>query len=232
MQVCTFHEYEFLKAKDAYYAFAQMGKGPSFLKGVDGLVAVKMMGTGSGNGFSIVPNLKRYAFFMVWDSEQKADQFLKDRQYLEFYNSQASSKLIVKLRPTKTHGNWSGENPLLPSNAEKANALIAVLTRATIRPAKLLDFWWNVPTVSKFMSDADGVLYRIGVGEYPLFMQATFSIWASKEVLMKAAYANTAHAEAVRKTRERNWYAEEMFTRFEVLAIQRKGPRYEHLPLI
>jgi hypothetical protein len=80
------------------------------------------------------------------------------------------------------------------------------------------------------MSGAEGVLHRIGIGEYPLFMQATFSIWTDKEKLMDAAYKNTAHAEAVRLTRARNWYAEEMFTQFEVLSMSRKGTDYQLLP--
>lgn len=230
MQVCTYHEYIFYEPKDAYHAFAQIGKGPGFLDAVEGVVSVKLMGTGSGNGFSILPNLERYAIFIIWDSLAAAMRFLSQGSALDWYDHHASSKLLVTLMPTKTHGAWGGVNPIIPSPVSNQNPHIAVLTRATIRPSKLFDFWRNVPKVSKFMSSAEGVLHRIGIGEYPLFMQATFSIWTDKEKLMDAAYKNTAHAEAVRLTRARNWYAEEMFTQFEVLSMSRKGTDYQLLP--
>jgi len=47
--------------------------------------------------------------------------------------------------------------------------------------------------------------------------QATFSIWKNLEKMNYFAYKHAAHAEVVRLTRERNWYSEELFARFQVI---------------
>ena len=46
-------------------------------------------------------------------------------------------------------------------------------------------------------------------------MQATFSLWSNAEAMMNYAYKNPKHAEMVKKTRELNWYSEELFARFK-----------------
>lgn len=67
------------------------------------------------------------------------------------------------------------------------------------------------------MLDQKDLLLSIGIGETPLIYQATFSIWCDLDAVQQYACKTPAHADLVRKTRERDWYSEEMFTRFEVL---------------
>jgi heme-degrading monooxygenase HmoA len=52
----------------------------------------------------------------------------------------------------------------------------------------------------------------------PWIKQATFSIWQSKAAMKQFAYQMKEHAEVIRKTRQDNWYSEEMFIRFKILA--------------
>ncbi len=224
MQVCAYSEYRFSKFSHAFTALRNMGLGGKIFGTPDGLELAKPMGAGSGNGFSIFPDFKRFAFFSVWENRSAAEQFFAESKLIHTYTERARSGLHALLKPVRVHGLWGGGSPLRPSEPSGGTVPVAVLTRATIRPRKLPDFWMNVPDVSSFMADADGVLYKLGVGEYPLFMQATFSIWESAELLNRAAYGkNKAHAEVVRKTRERDWYAEEMFARFEVLDLKTLG---------
>jgi len=228
-QICTYGEYNFSRKRDAFAAFKNMGRGAEIFGKPAGLVFAKLMGTGSGNGFSILPNLKSYAIFMVWESMDAAALYHKKNETIRWYKSTSHQSAEFWLKPLKSHGMWSGQNPFIPSEPDSKNAMLAVLTRATIHTRHLPEFWWNVPDVSSFMSGADGLLYRLGVGEYPLMMQATFSVWENREKLMKAAYGNTAHAEIVKRTRERGWYSEEMFTQFEVIGCETKGDQFTSL---
>lgn len=187
------------------------------------------MGTGSGNGFSIIPNFKRYAFIALWNTAEDARRFFESEEGpLHWYKAQSQDYLQALLVPTKAHGHWGGIQPFELQPQLSDSGRLAVLTRATIKKRFLPEFWMNVPKVSAFMHGAEGVVHQVGVGEYPLFMQATFSMWESREALMAAAYRGTAHADVVRKTRERGWYAEELFTQFKVLDVQSKG-KFEHL---
>jgi len=108
------------------------------------------------------------------------------------------------------------------------NAPLAVITRATINTKSLFDFWRNVPKVASFMHSAPA-LHQIGIGEYPIFMQATFSIWESIESLRDTAYKDTVHAEAIRKTRERGWYKEELFSEFDIVGLSARGSKFNKL---
>jgi hypothetical protein len=229
MQVCTYSEFNFNGLKNSFNALRNIGLGDKLFEGVAGLEFAKPMGTGSGNGFSIVPNLRRYTFFMVWQDAESARAFFQKGPLMQWYRNTAHAYLHVTLTATKVHGLWNGAVPLRSVPNASLEGQLAVLTRATIKPKFLPEFWLNVPDVSSFMAAAPGLMHHMGVGEYPLFMQATFSMWQSKEALYSAAYKDTAHAEVVKKTRQRGWYAEEMFAQFAVEAIESKGERYSHL---
>lgn len=57
--------------------------------------------------------------------------------------------------------------------------------------------------------------YTKGIGEVPIIQMATFSIWKSKESVSNFAYGSSEHRIAIQKTRELNWYKEELFARFK-----------------
>jgi heme-degrading monooxygenase HmoA len=44
---------------------------------------------------------------------------------------------------------------------------------------------------------------------------ATFSVWENVEALKNFAYNSPEHQEAIKKTRQIDWYKEEMFARFQ-----------------
>jgi hypothetical protein len=96
--------------------------------------------------------------------------------------------------------------------------MIATLTRATIRINKLRSFWKNVDGVANQMRAADGFITSLGIGEVPWIKQATFSVWKSKVHMKQFAYQMHQHAEVIRKTRQENWYSEDMFVRFKILS--------------
>ena len=188
-----------------------------------------MMGTGSGSGFSIWPDFKRYAILSFFESERSARDFVKNDEKLSWYRENSEQHLQVLLIPFKGHGSWAGEVPFEYDESVLSNSEpLAVITRATINTKALPDFWRNVPKVSAFMHSAPA-LHQIGIGEYPIFMQATFSIWENLKSLKETAYSNTPHAEVVKKTRERNWYKEELFAEFAIRSLSAKGQKYNRL---
>ena len=65
------------------------------------------------------------------------------------------------------------------------------------------------------LKKADGLLNVVGIGEAPVGMLGTFSLWQSAEHMKQWAYQSPQHHEVMRRTREEHWYGEEMFARFE-----------------
>ena len=121
----------------------------------------------------------------------------------------------IYCRPLSSHGTWDGAEPFGPSQNISYTGPIAVLTRATIRFSKLNRFWPNVDKVAKLMNKSPGFVLSFGVGEAPYYRQATFSVWRGLEDVKTFAYRSEEHKEVIRKTREENWYSEELFARFE-----------------
>src|SRR5512132_1736139 len=99
------------------------------------------------------------------------------------YRRRADELWTVRLRPISWHGAWGGVNPF--DGAEPAAPLapdagpLAILTRATIRPLGVRAFRAAAREVNAELAQRPGLLAAIGLGEAPLFTQATFSMWAS-----------------------------------------------------
>ncbi len=97
---------------------------------------------------------------------------------------------------------------------------VAALTRARIRWRQSRRFWRAVPPVSADLNRQPGLRFAVGVGEAPLGLQGTFSVWDTAAALRAFAYAGAQHREAIRRTATEQWYAEELFARFAVLGSQ------------
>lgn len=200
-------------------AFVRMGRPPISIKKIEGLTFFKPLGTGSGNGFSVKPDFSTYGFILVFSSEEKATHFLQSSVFKKYEHS-AVNHATVFLKTIKSHGEWSKQNPFKSEVVFDKKKPLAVITRATIKPKLAHKFWKYVPSVSKSMDNYKELVFSKGIGEFPLLMQATFSLWESAEAMMGYAYKNPKHAEMVRKTRELGWYSEELFARFEPYKIE------------
>jgi hypothetical protein len=126
------------------------------------------------------------------------------------------------LTAVKSHGRWGGVNPFQQEESieKKTNSEFkaVVITRATLRWSRLLSFWRSVPTASKAIKSADGVRYYKGIGEWPFIQQATLSIWDNFEAVNSFAYKGKKHAQIVKKTRQKKWYKEDLFSRFHLIS--------------
>ena len=65
---------------------------------------------------------------------------------------------------------------------------------------------------------APGVLAAVGIGEAPVGLQATFSLWHSTEEMEAFAVAPGPHRDAARRARAEGWFAEDLFARFRPYA--------------
>ena len=81
-------------------------------------------------------------------------------------------------------------------------------------------FWAAVPPVSADLHESPGLRLALGIGEAPVGLQGTFSVWDSSAALNDFAYARSPHQEVVERTAREGWYAEELFARFAVLSAR------------
>jgi heme-degrading monooxygenase HmoA len=215
--ITTLTLFRFPNLKSKMWAFGQMQFAHFFIANSPGLIFYKLMGSGSDIGFSLFPDWGVYALLGVWENEQAANNFFNHSAIYKRYQEMSSEQWTVFMKPIQTKGLWSGGNPFIPSlDLDANNSLIVVITRATIKPTKLLKFWRFVPISQRpIQRGCSGLIYTKGVGEVPIFQMATFSVWENLDSLKKYAYNSIEHREAVKKTHQLDWYKEEMFTRFQ-----------------
>lgn len=208
-----------LKPNRVRWGLAQMGTSPPLLKKIPGLQFFKLLGSGKGSVFSLIPDFNRYGLFATWQSEEDANYFLEHSDLIKKYQENSNEIWTVKLLPFKAQGLWDKQNPfpaLVKGPDDKEP--IAVLTRAAINWRSLPRFWKHGTHTSKALDKAPGVKAAIGLGELPLIRQATFSIWENQSQMQAYAYQSVAHKEVMKRTRTENWYHEELFARFKVLS--------------
>lgn len=213
-EVVTMSLFRYSTRSTRWWAFRQMGFQPTSLHNAKGLKQAKLLGSGAGNGFSIWPNFSVYGLLAIWENEDAARTFFTTDQWWADNHDRTTDCYTVYMRTAVVHGEWGGEQPFEIATEYDIKAPVAVITRATIHLRHVPGFWRYVPNVSKKVKDKPGQRLSIGVGEWPLFMQATFSIWDSSKAMMDYAYNNPQHREVIQKTRELGWYKEEMFARF------------------
>lgn len=81
-------------------------------------------------------------------------------------------------------------------------------------------FQAEVPPVSQSLHMSEGLLTAFGIGEAPIGLQGTISIWVDNKSLTQFAQREQAHREVIEKTHKLDWYSEELFARFAVISAQ------------
>ena len=178
----------------------------------------KLMGSGHNGTFDLQPDWQQWAILATWETRKDFDDFYHQSFISGWWRLFKTEKWTLLCEPIQSHGKWDGIEPFASTPVTDYNGPVAVLTRATIRLNKLKGFWTNVDSVAKLMTSAKGYITSFGIGEAPVYRQATFSIWQSVDDVKAFAYRSREHAEVIRKTREENWYSEELFARFKPLA--------------
>lgn len=210
------------------WAFAQMGFARLPLSRIERLGFWKLLGSGSGEGFTPVPNTSVYAILCTWPDLETATRSVEESRVFQRYRANSGENWTVFLNPIASRGNWSGTSPFEPTDANTQGPLVA-LTRATIKPSILLKFWQRVPQISDVIGNDPNVLFKIGIGEVPLLHQVTFSIWPDEVAMANFARTSGPHARAIKAVRSENWFREELYARFHV--VDQKGSWMGRNPL-
>lgn len=177
----------------------------------------KVLGTSDGATF--IPRdatVRRWGLLTVWDCAADAADFERSPP-VRRWDAAAEERWRVLLAPLSTRGRWSGQTPFGDPEPSRHDGPVAALTRARIAPRKLATFWRAVPPVSADLHRSDGLLFAVGIGEAPIGLQGTFSLWRSGPDLTSFAHRRGPHVEAIRRTVTERWYAEELFARFAVV---------------
>lgn len=192
------------------------------LRRVGGLLFWRLLGTGRGRSMSLGADLRRWALFAVWRGEGDLEEFLRTSPIAARWRAEGRESWQVRLAPVSSRGAWSGRDPFAatPIARDDGEGPVAVLTRASIRPGRLVAFYRSVPPVDELLRRQDGCLASIGMGEWPLVRQATFSLWRDREAVRAFAYHGEAHRRVIERVRTHDWYAEELFARFTPYASE------------
>lgn len=177
----------------------------------------KLCGSGTGEGFTPKPNWGVWAILAAWPDADTAHSSVAEAGVYRRWRKMARESWTVYLDPMSVRGQWSGNTPFTANAPTPQNGQpLAVLTRASLRPSKMLQFWNRVPDISTDIGADPNVIFKIGIGEMPLLHQVTFSIWPDAASLAKFARGDGPHGRAICAVRDGNWFAEELYARFAV----------------
>jgi len=199
-------------------ALVRMAADRRHLHGVPGLRFAKLLGTGSGRTFTPRDaDLGHWGLLAVWDSDHAAEAFEAGPTHRR-WERLAAERFSVRMRPLSSRGAWARQRPFGDPTPRRVAGPVAAITRARLRPAAARRFWRAVPPVSADLRQTPGLLLALGIGEAPIGLQGTFSLWDGADALVEFAHRDPAHADVARRTPTEGWYAEELFARLEVLA--------------
>ena len=185
------------------------------LKRLSGVTFIKLLGTGKGESFT-PKDADPFRWGMLLTINENQIDALDKSFVVKGWRKICTSEYRVILKPISSHGLWSGKQPFSLDKFEW-NGKIAAVTRARIVLRKNLMFWRAVPPVTESLRQSPGLLKAIGIGEAPIGLQGTFSVWKDAASLRDFAYKGRAHSEAIQATSANRWYSEELFARFAVI---------------
>jgi heme-degrading monooxygenase HmoA len=178
---------------------------------------------GAGDGRTFAPrdaDPTHWAVLICWRSESAAARFEASRE-VSAWQRIAAERLQLRLVPLASKGQWSRREPFgNPPGGTTHDGPVAAITRARLAPRRAREFRKAVPAVADALARQACLLLALGIGESPVGLQGTLSVWSSAEALDRFAHRDHAHREAVRRARRDRWYAEELFARFAVLGAQ------------
>jgi hypothetical protein len=200
-------------------ALARVALDRARVRSTPGLRFAKVLGTGDGRTFTVRDaDLRRWGLLATWADRSDAERFVRTSPVVRAWEDLAQESFRADLEPVSSRGRWSGREPFgAPRRRPREDEPVAALTRARLRPTRAVSFWRAVPAVSADLRTTPGLRAAVAVGEAPVGLQGTFSLWESSGALRAFAHQRPAHAEVVRRTAAAGWYAEELFARFSVV---------------
>lgn len=201
-------------------ALGRMAVDRGAVRRLPGARFAKLLGTGSGRSFTPGDaDLGHWGVLVCWadaDGPRRYEDSSTHRAWSRF----ADEELRVLLHPLVSRGRWSGREPFGSPLPHRTDGPVAAITRARIAPSRWRTFWSAVPPVSGDLRAVPGLRLAVGIGEAPVGLQGTFSLWDSHRALTEFAHRRAPHQEVVRRTHDEAWYVEELFARFAVADVR------------
>jgi hypothetical protein len=206
-------------------ALARVAGDRFAIRGYPGLRFAKVLGT--GNGMTFAPqdaDPHHWALLTCWDAPHAAATFDHSR-VMRRWDAACTERARVLMTPLSSTGTWSGRQPFGSSTALKDRPVsaqpgpVAAITRARIKWSELTSFWRTLPDVTAPLASQAGLHWSLGIGEAPLGLQGTFSVWHDMVAMNDFVYQTPGHRRAIEQTRETGWFAEELFARFHVVEV-------------
>jgi hypothetical protein len=200
-------------------ALLRMARDRRRVRRTPGVRFAKLLGTGAGRTFTVRDaDPHRWGLLTSWAEPEDAVRFERASAVAAAWRGLAEESFRADLRPIASRGSWSGRRPFGDPAPRREHGPVAAVTRARLRPTLAAAFWRAVPPVSADLRTHPGLRAAVAIGEAPIGLQGTFSLWDSAASLR--GFANSApHVEAVRRTAATGWYAEELFARFAVVDV-------------
>ena len=185
----------------------------------DGLKFIKLFGTGSRDGFSLIPDFSSYVIITSWKNDHFRKKFIAKNSIINEIINRSSSRVEIKIDPYSFKGSWNGINPFKNESSYNGGKIL-VITRARVRFNKLINFILSTSLASKSIRNHNGAEFYKGIGELPIIEQATLSIWKSEQSMIDFAYSDTNHLKIINKARKDKWYSEELFVRSNIISLK------------
>ena len=196
------------------FAFLQMAIGRRSARRIPGVSFAKLMGTGTGKTFTPSDaDLQQWAILLVGENLDA----IESSRFIAHWNERSIRVEKYLLNPISSHGKWSRREPFVISSITQSDGPIVAITRARLKWRQAIRFWRSIPPVVTDLHNSPGLLFSIGIGEAPIGLQGTFSVWKSGAALRDFAYKNAPHRVAIDNTAKYDWYSEELFARFELI---------------
>ena len=203
------------------FALFRMAIDRTLLRRTQGVAFAKMLGCGRGETFTPSDaDPTRWGCLVVIPDSQLAQ--LDSSTTIRAWRKKSISEFRVVLDPIASTGMWSKQKPFEPSAPTNFQGQVVAITRARIKASQTMRFFKSVPPVTASLHSSPGLISTIGIGEAPIGLQGTFSLWESMQAIKDFAYKGAAHQKAIAQTSEFDWYAEELFARFAVREIRGK----------
>ena len=184
-----------------------------------GLKFFKLFGTGSREGFSLIPDFSSYVIITSWKNDHFRKKFIAKNSIINEIINRSSSRVEIKIDPYSFKGSWNGINPFKNDSSYNGGKIL-VITRARVRFNKLINFLLSTSLASKSIRSYNGAEFYKGIGELPIIEQATLSIWKSEQSMIDFAYSDTNHLKTINKARKDKWYSEELFVRSNIISLK------------
>ena len=107
-QTITLSFFRFSRWRDRAWALTMMGGARLAMARVPDLSFWKLCGSGTGEGFTPIPNTGVYAILCVWPDTDTAARRIGQTSIFARYRKRAQEHWTVYLSPTSSRGAWSG----------------------------------------------------------------------------------------------------------------------------